>query len=170
MATMMEYFAPGLRPFDARLLDLVEERLVAHTQNLSGLAPVPVHLTQRVGNRDPLRCKRGLACHIGKPPAVRRRRCRRRWFVEILGYTPIEALVAATKLGGELMGQGDKLGQIKAGYLADLLVVDGDPTRDVRILQDASKLALIMKDGKVHKRTAKLAKRSKERLAKERVA
>lgn len=78
------------------------------------------------------------------------------WFVELLGFTPVEALVAATKLGGELMGGGDKLGQIKAGYLADLLVVDGDPTRDVRILQDASRLALIMKDGKVHKRTAKL--------------
>ncbi len=74
------------------------------------------------------------------------------WFVELLGYTPVEALVAATKLGGELMGRGDKLGQIKAGYLADLLVVDGDPTRDVRILQDSSRLALIMKDGKVHKR------------------
>src|SRR5437016_6951991 len=43
--------------------------------------------------------------------------------------SPVEALVAATKLGGELMGRGDKLGQIKAGYLADLLVVDGDPTR-----------------------------------------
>ena len=78
------------------------------------------------------------------------------WFVELLGYTPVEALVAATKLGGELMGRGDKLGQIKAGYLADLLVVDGDPTRDVRILQDASRLALTMKDGKVHKRTTKL--------------
>ena len=87
------------------------------------------------------------------------------WFVELLGYTAVEALVAATKLGGELMGGGDKLGQIKAGYLADLLVVDGDPTRDVRILQDASRLSLIMKDGKVHKRVAKLAKRAKERLA-----
>ena len=77
------------------------------------------------------------------------------WFVELLGYTPVEALVAATKLGGELMGRGDQLGQIKAGYLADLLVVDGDPARDVKILQDASRLALIMKDGKVHKRTSK---------------
>ena len=91
------------------------------------------------------------------------------WFVELLGYTPVEALVAATKLGGELMGGGDKLGQIKAGYLADLLVVDGDPTRDVRILQDASRLALIMKDGKVHKRTAKLAQRT-ERLARRHLA
>ena len=79
------------------------------------------------------------------------------WFVEILGYTPAEALVAATRFGGELMGRGDKLGLIKEGYLADLLVVDGDPTRDVKVLQDASRLALIMKDGKVHKRTARLS-------------
>jgi imidazolonepropionase-like amidohydrolase len=74
------------------------------------------------------------------------------WFVELLGYTPLEALVAATKLGGELMGRGDRLGQIKKGFLADLLLVNGDPTRDVRILQDPARLTLIMKDGKVHKR------------------
>jgi imidazolonepropionase-like amidohydrolase len=76
------------------------------------------------------------------------------WFVELLGYTPIEALVAATKLGGELMGRGELLGQVKPGYLADLLLVDGDPTRDVRVLQDPAKLAVIMKDGKFHKRSA----------------
>jgi imidazolonepropionase-like amidohydrolase len=74
------------------------------------------------------------------------------WFVELLGYTPTEALVAATKLGGELMGRGDLLGQVKAGYLADLLLVDGDPTRDVRVLQDHARLRMIMKDGKFHKR------------------
>jgi imidazolonepropionase-like amidohydrolase len=74
------------------------------------------------------------------------------WFVELLGYTPTEALVAATKLGGELMGRGDLLGQVKAGYLADLLLVDGDPTRDVRVMQDHGKLRMIMKDGKFHKR------------------
>jgi len=74
------------------------------------------------------------------------------WFVELLGYTPTEALVAATKLGGELMGRGDLLGQVKAGYLADLLLVDGDPTRDVRVMQDHSRLLTIMKDGKFHKR------------------
>ena len=74
------------------------------------------------------------------------------WFVELLGYTPIEALVAATKLGGELMGRGDLLGQVKAGYLADLLLVDGDPTRDIRVMQDHVKLMVIMKDGKFHKR------------------
>lgn len=72
------------------------------------------------------------------------------WFVELLGYTPTEALVAATKFGGELMGR-EPLGQVKAGYLADLLLVQGDPVRDVRVLQDRDNLLLIMKDGKLHK-------------------
>jgi imidazolonepropionase-like amidohydrolase len=77
-------------------------------------------------------------------------------FVELLGFTPIEALVAATKLGGELMGRGDLLGQVKAGFLADLLLVEGDPTRDVRVMQDQGKLSMIMKDGKFHKRSPQL--------------
>jgi len=72
-------------------------------------------------------------------------------FVRYLGYTPAEALVAATRLGGEIMGIGDELGQIKAGYLADLLLVRGDPTRDVGLLQDKRNLLAIMKDGQFHK-------------------
>jgi imidazolonepropionase-like amidohydrolase len=58
--------------------------------------------------------------------------------------------VAATKLGGELMGR-EPLGQIKSGYLADLLLVDGDPVADIRVLQDQEKLLMVMKDGKIHK-------------------
>jgi imidazolonepropionase-like amidohydrolase len=72
-------------------------------------------------------------------------------FVELFGYTPAEALHAATALGGEIMGKGDELGQIKPGYLADLLLVDGDPTADIAILQDKSRLFAIMKDGSFHK-------------------
>jgi imidazolonepropionase-like amidohydrolase len=40
---------------------------------------------------------------------------------------------------------------IKEGYLADLLLVDGDPVADVRILQDKSRILAIMKDGKFHR-------------------
>jgi imidazolonepropionase-like amidohydrolase len=72
-------------------------------------------------------------------------------FVDLFGYTPTEALVAATKLGGELMGLGHELGLVKEGYLADLLLVDGDPTQDVSILQNRAKLLMIMKGGKMHK-------------------
>lgn len=70
-------------------------------------------------------------------------------FVNLFGFSPIEVLCAATKQGGELMGL--EVGQVKAGYLADLLLVDGDPTADVRIMQDKANLAAIMKGGEFYK-------------------
>ncbi|HJQ60558.1 MAG TPA: amidohydrolase family protein [Vineibacter sp.] len=72
-------------------------------------------------------------------------------FVKLFGFSPMDAIVAATRYGGELMMQGDSLGQVKEGYLADLLLVDGDPLADIAILQDASRLIAIMKDGELHK-------------------
>ena len=72
-------------------------------------------------------------------------------FTRYFGFTATEALVAATRYGGELMGMGHELGQIRAGYLADLLLVRGDPTADVAILQDKTNLVAIMKDGRFHK-------------------
>lgn len=72
-------------------------------------------------------------------------------FVNIYGFTPAEALRAATMYGGELMGRGDELGLVRENYLADLLLVDGDPTADVSILQNANRLKMIMKGGKLHK-------------------
>ena len=53
-------------------------------------------------------------------------------FVDVLGFSPMETLVAATRLGGEIMGRPDELGQMKPGYLADLLLVDGDPLADIK--------------------------------------
>lgn len=73
-------------------------------------------------------------------------------FVEHFGYTPAEALVAATRLGGELMGID--VGEVREGYLADLLLVDGDPVADVRIMQDKARLAMIMKGGALYKAPA----------------
>ncbi len=73
-------------------------------------------------------------------------------FVNYLNFTPMEVIVAATKYGGQIMMMGDELGLIKEGYLADLLIVDGDPVQDVSILQDSSRLLGIMKDGDFHKR------------------
>ena len=73
------------------------------------------------------------------------------YFVEDFGFTPAKALMAATKWGGEIMGMGDELGLIKAGYLADLLLVDGDPVADIKIMQDKARLLMIMKDGAYHK-------------------
>lgn len=72
-------------------------------------------------------------------------------WVEHFGYTPAEVLHAATQLGGEIMGMGDELGLVKEGYLADLLLVDGDPTENVAIMQDKNRLTMIMQDGKLYK-------------------
>ena len=72
-------------------------------------------------------------------------------FVKLLGFTPMEAIEAATRLGGEIMMMGHELGQVKEGYLADLLLVDGNPLADVSILQDADRLRGIMQDGRFHK-------------------
>ncbi len=72
-------------------------------------------------------------------------------FVTLFGYSPAEALMAATKWGGEIMGMGDELGLVKPGYLADLLLVRGDPVADIRTLQDRNNLVMIMKDGAFHK-------------------
>jgi imidazolonepropionase-like amidohydrolase len=72
-------------------------------------------------------------------------------FVKILGFSPMETIVAATRLGGELMGRPGELGVVTPGALADLLLVDGDPLADIAILQDRAALRLIMKDGALHK-------------------
>src|SRR6185503_6998750 len=52
-------------------------------------------------------------------------------FVKLLGFTPAEAIAAATRHGGALMDMPGDLGQVKPGFLADLLLVDGDPLSDI---------------------------------------
>ena len=81
-------------------------------------------------------------------------------FVNLFGYTPAEVLMAATRYGGEIMGMGNELGLVKEGYLADLIMVDGDPVKDVRVFQDRDNLLMIMKDGVYHK--APLPRRAKQ--------
>lgn len=74
-----------------------------------------------------------------------------RLFVEWFGLTPSEALVCATRNGGEIMDMGDELGLVAPGYLADLLIVNGDPTADISLLEDPANLSMIMKDGALHR-------------------
>ncbi|WP_066805363.1 amidohydrolase family protein [Sphingomonas asaccharolytica] len=73
-------------------------------------------------------------------------------FVRLFGFSPAEALAAATGQGGVLMDL--PVGVIRAGHFADILLVDGDPTADVTVLQGKSNLAAIMKGGRFHKRPA----------------
>ncbi len=76
------------------------------------------------------------------------------YFVRYLGFTPMEALLSATQYGGQIMMRPDELGQVKQGYLADLLLVDGDPLANITILQDAARILAVMKNGEFHKAPA----------------
>ena len=73
------------------------------------------------------------------------------YFVDMVGFSPMDAIRAGTYYGGQIMGMGNELGQIKEGYLADMLLVDGDPLTDVKMLQDPNRIVAIMQDGKFHK-------------------
>jgi imidazolonepropionase-like amidohydrolase len=79
-------------------------------------------------------------------------------FVDLLGYSPSEAMVCATRYGGEIMGMKDELGQVKEGFIADLLLVNGDPLQDLGMMVDENNLLVIMKDGELYKDISKAAK------------
>jgi imidazolonepropionase-like amidohydrolase len=72
-------------------------------------------------------------------------------FVKVLGFSATETLVAATRMGGEIMGKPGELGVIQPGALADLILVDGDPLANIEVLRDRSAIRLIMKDGAIVK-------------------
>lgn len=72
-------------------------------------------------------------------------------FVRYFGYSPAEALRCATVVGAELMGMGDELGRVKEGFIADLLLVKGNPLKDVSLVQHRENLAMIMQAGRLYK-------------------
>jgi imidazolonepropionase-like amidohydrolase len=67
------------------------------------------------------------------------------------GMTPMQAIVATTKTASECVHMQADVGTLEAGKYADLLVVEGDPLDDIRVLQDKTRLALIMQGGSIHK-------------------
>jgi len=70
-------------------------------------------------------------------------------FVEQLGLSPMDAIISATRIGAEALGMDDKIGTLSPGKKADLLIVDGDPTQDIKILQDKSAIKLVMRSGQI---------------------
>lgn len=86
-------------------------------------------------------------------------------FVKHLGMTPMEAIRSCTLYGGQIMMRPHELGLVKEGYLADLLLVDGDPLANLSILRDPKRILAVMKDGVFAKQPPVAASRVWERAA-----
>ncbi len=78
-------------------------------------------------------------------------------FVDLLGFSPNEALQCGTRIGGQVMGLGKELGEVKEGYIADLLLLDGDPLKDIDLVVHTKNLHVIMKEGSLYKNDAATA-------------
>ena len=71
------------------------------------------------------------------------------YFVDLFGMSPAQALLCATRNGGEAFGREAGLGTLEPGTLADAVIVDGNPLDDIRVLQDHARLT-VMQGGRLH--------------------
>jgi len=70
-------------------------------------------------------------------------------FTRYLGFTPLQAIQCGTQAGAFAMRMEGKIGVIAAGYLADVICVDGDPSKDVTVLGEPDRIMHVMIGGKM---------------------
>jgi imidazolonepropionase-like amidohydrolase len=68
-------------------------------------------------------------------------------YVKMIGMTPEEAILTATRNSAKALGRLDDMGTLEQGKIGDLIVVDGDPLRRIEALQDLGNVKLVVKDG-----------------------
>ena len=65
------------------------------------------------------------------------------------GFSPHEAIVAATRNTAEALGVEERLGTIEPGKLADCIVIDGDPLADLSVLTSRESIVMVVKEGHI---------------------
>ena len=70
-------------------------------------------------------------------------------FVNSLDLTPVEAITTATKNGAWAMQMEDQLGTIEQDKLADIIIVDSDPTKDITVLNNKNEISTVIANGEV---------------------
>jgi imidazolonepropionase-like amidohydrolase len=68
-------------------------------------------------------------------------------FMELGGYTGLEAISCCTQTGSEVLGLSDKIGTLEQDKFADLILVEGNPLRDIMVLAPKRSIRLVMKGG-----------------------
>ena len=71
------------------------------------------------------------------------------FFVDYVGFTPLETITCATKTGAEILGRAHEIGTVEPGKLADLLLIDGDVLADISLLEDRSRFLAVIQGGLV---------------------
>jgi len=69
------------------------------------------------------------------------------FFVNYVGFTPLQTILCATKTGAEILGRSHEIGTLEAGKLADILIVDGDVLKDISLLEKRDRFIAVMQGG-----------------------
>jgi imidazolonepropionase-like amidohydrolase len=63
--------------------------------------------------------------------------------------SPMDAILTATRNSAKALGRLNDLGTLEKGKIADMIIVDGNPLKDIKILQDLNRIKLVLKDGEI---------------------
>lgn len=141
------YITPTMAPSHYRT-EVLGMPSVYLPKKLSGRPFDEVHLeSQRKAYEAGVKMAMGTDCGYVFPPG--KNAYELELYVRLIGMSPEEALLTATRNAAEALGRLDDLGTIEEGKIADLVVVDGNPLKDIKALQNPSNIKVVLKDGRI---------------------